>query len=333
MSNTPPNGRPLAELNERVSAAHKETEDARPTRRREEMTARHAAASNMMKLSMTSTVSLIGLKRAALGVAVTLLALTLPVPPGAATTSRAARQAGGAKAVAFKGVGFYYDGALANGVKQEIAPGGECGKPGALMPVHVDFTLEGYPKPHAMPFMSPPEIQIFPVAAYRRALAACEREMAAVTQPPVSHYVSDFDDQVRTLKKLIAARPPAPRALAAASVRPRPRARLPTAGPPSTHAVTRVRSFWRAKVPHLDFRARARASPSLAQYTIEDTLISNRGLRRMLPRADRRRRAPHLRRLPDRCALPPSRLHRRRGRAPRPPLPRRQPLARLPPQV
>ena len=275
MSNTPPNGRPLAELNERLSAAHKETEDARPTRRREEMTARHAAASNMMKLSMTSTVPLIDLKRAARGVAVTLLALTLPVLPGAATTtSRAARQAGGAKAVAFKGVGFYYDRALASDVKAEIAPGGGCGKPGDVVPVRAAFTLEGYPKPHAAPFMTPPEIQVFPVAEYRRALAACDKEMAALSNPSVSYYARDFDEQVGTLKRLVAARPAPPRLAAFLT---RGRGQSAWKGRIPFLPMYDVSEAVRAKVSYLDFR-NGKGVAFVAQYTIEDTLISNQAL-------------------------------------------------------
>lgn len=229
----------------------------------------------MLKLLMTSTVPLIDLKRAACRVAVAVFALALLVPPGASTL-RAARQAGGAKAVAFKGVSFYYDGALASNVKAVVAPGGECGKPGDVMPAHVAFTLEGYPKPHALPFMSPPEIQVFPIADYRRALAACEKELAADSTPPVSTYVSDFDAQVRTLKALVAARPAPPRALTATLNR-RDRGREYLRGRMPFVPMYDVGEALRAKVSYLDFRNGAGVA-FVTQFTMEDTLISNQAL-------------------------------------------------------
>jgi hypothetical protein len=142
------------------------------------------------------------------------------------------------------------------------------------MPVHLAFTLAGYPKPHASPFMQPPEIRVFPVAEYRRALAACEKELAAVTEPPVNYYVSDFDDQIRTLKALNAARPTS-RSLPVWLRRHRGRDFLKSSLP--FVPMYDVGEALRAKVNYLDFRG-GRGVAFVTQYTFEDTLVSNQAL-------------------------------------------------------
>lgn len=174
------------------------------------------------------------------------------------------------------GVSFTYDASLASGVKGEAAPAGGCGKPGDVTPAHLAFTLADYPKPHASPFMQPPEIRVFPVAEYRRALAACEREMAATIEggsAPLS-YVSDFDDTVRTLKALNAERP-APRLLRA-WLRAR-RGRDFLKGELPFVPAYDVHEALRAKVSYLDFRG-GRGVAFVAQYMFEVTLVSNQAL-------------------------------------------------------
>lgn len=221
---------------------------------------------------------LVGFKRVCTGAALFVFALALAVPRGASSSSSspASPQAGGAKAVAFKGVSFYHDGALASNVKAEILPGGECGKPGDVMPANAAFTFEGYPKPHATPFMSAPELHVFPVEEYRRALAACEKEMARDTTPPVSHYVSDFDAQVRTLRALLAERPASARALASLLRRPA-RGRDYLRGRMPFVPMYDMGEAVRARVSYLDFRNGAGVA-FVATYTIEDTLVTNQAL-------------------------------------------------------
>lgn len=190
--------------------------------------------------------------------------------------ARAAAPAPAQRAAAHGGVSFTYDAALASDARGEVGAAGVCGKPGDVMPAHVAFTLAGYPKPHPSPFMRPPEIQVFPVAEYRRALAACEKEMAASiirSSAPLS-YVSDFDDQVRTLKALNAARP-APRALRAWLRRHRGRDFLKSSLP--FVPMYDVHEALRAKVSYLDFRG-GRGVAFVAQYMMEDTLVSNQAL-------------------------------------------------------
>lgn len=198
------------------------------------------------------------------------LALAAIAGVAAGLVRLAPARVGAERAVAFKGVGFYYDPALASDVKAELAPGGECGKPGDVAPRHVAFTLVGYPKPHEAPFVQPPEIEIFPVAEYRRALAACEKEMAAVTRPPVDYYVSSFDEEVRVLKALNAERP----------ARPALNAWLRSHGAHNRMPLVPmydVGEAVRAKVSYLDFR-NGRGVAFVTQYTIEDALVTNQAL-------------------------------------------------------
>jgi hypothetical protein len=182
----------------------------------------------------------------------------------------------GAQTASHAGLSFSYDAALGSRVRGEVAPGGQCGKPGDVMPEHLAFTFEGYPKPHASPFMRPPEIQVFPIAAYRRALAACEKEMARsiVRRSAPLSYVSDFEGHVRTLRALSAERP-APRRLGAwlrrQRVREHFRGRMPFV------PMYDISEALRAKVGYLDFRG-GRGVRFVAQYNIEDTLVSNRAL-------------------------------------------------------
>ena len=172
------------------------------------------------------------------------------------------------------GVTFTYDASLASAVKGEDAPAGVCGKPGDVMPPHVAFTFADYPKPHASPFMSPPEIQVFPVAEYRRALAECQKERAAKSRPPSPIYLSDFDDGVRTLKSLNAARP-APRSLRAWLRKHRGRDYLKTRMP--FVPMYDVGEMFRARVTYLDFRG-GRGVAFVTQYVNEDTTASNQAL-------------------------------------------------------
>jgi hypothetical protein len=194
--------------------------------------------------------------------------------PSAADSPHASARAQGERAVAYKGVGFYYDPALASEVKAELAPPSGCGKPGDVEPAHPAFTFVGYPKPHESPFMHPPEIRVFPVAEYRRALEVCEKELAAVTIPPADYFVSSFDEEVRVLKALNAARP-APRALGG-WLRARrgggcSRRRMPLV------PMYDVCEALHAKVSYVDFR-NGRGVAFVTQYTIESTLITNQAL-------------------------------------------------------
>lgn len=191
--------------------------------------------------------------------------------------SVAARARAAGKSASHAGVSFTYDASLASDVKAEVARPEGCGKPGDVLPTHVAFTLAGYPKPHESPFMQPPEIRVFPVAEYRRALAACEKEMAATiigSSPPLS-YVSDFDDEVRTLKALSAARP-GPRALGA-WLRKKSRGREYLRGRMPLVPMYDVGEALRAKVSYVDFRGGSGVA-FVTQYTIEDTLVSNQAL-------------------------------------------------------
>lgn len=192
--------------------------------------------------------------------------------PGASATGRR----GGTQTASHAGLSFRYDAALASGVRGEVVAGGQCSKPGDVLPAHVAFTLEGYPKPHPAPFMRPPEIQVFPVAAYRRALAACEKEMARSiiqSSAPLS-YVSDFDAHVRTLRALSADRP-SPRRLDAWLRRQRVREHFKGRMP--FLPMYDVSEALRAKVAYFDFGG-GRGVRFVAQYNMEDTLVSNQAL-------------------------------------------------------
>lgn len=191
--------------------------------------------------------------------------------------SAPARARADGKSASHAGVSFTYDASLASAVKAEVARSVDCGKPGDVLPTHVAFTLAGYPKPHESPFMQPPEIQIFPVAEYRRALAACEKQMAATiisSSTPLS-YVSDFDDEVRTLKALNATRP-GPRALDA-WLRRKSRGRKYLRGRMPLVPMYDVGEALRSKVSYIDFRNGSGVA-FVTQYTIEDTLVSNQAL-------------------------------------------------------
>jgi hypothetical protein len=190
--------------------------------------------------------------------------------------ARAAAPAPAKRTAAHGGVSLAYDTALASAVRGEVAAGGQCGKPGDVLPAHLAFTLEGYPKPHPAPFMRPPEIQVFPVAAYRRALAACEKEMARNiirSSAPLS-YVSDFDAHVRTLRALGADRP-SPRRLDAWLRRRRVREYLKRRMP--FLPMYDVSEALRAKVAYFDFGG-GQGVRFVTQYDMEDTLVSNQAL-------------------------------------------------------
>ena len=167
---------------------------------------------------------------------------------------------------------FNYDSSLASDVKGEVArPSGCAGKPGDILPARVAFTFTDYPKPHESPFMEPPEIQVFPVSEYERALAECEKSDAALTTPPVDYYVSDFDSAVRVLKALNAERP-APRSLRAWLKK-----RGPGYGRMPFVPMYDMSEALRAKVSYVDFRG-GRGVAFVALYTIEETLVTNQAL-------------------------------------------------------
>jgi hypothetical protein len=110
------------------------------------------------------------------------------------------------KDVDYRGVSLQFDQALAREIKAETVPASLSGKPSDLWPEHVAFSLAGYPRPHALP--DDFQIRVFSIKHFREAVETGYREYAqtAIVRPGDS-WTNDFDEEVRVLKALLAAKP------------------------------------------------------------------------------------------------------------------------------
>ncbi len=106
----------------------------------------------------------------------------------------------------YKGISFEYNTALAREIQAKVVVQSLDGKPGDVEPRHVALNLIGYQMPHPSPFMGAPTVRVFPIDSYRSLIVAYSQEMAKSTIPP-ANYVPDFEDQINTLKTLLAKRP------------------------------------------------------------------------------------------------------------------------------
>jgi hypothetical protein len=111
--------------------------------------------------------------------------------------------------VSYKGVHFIFNISLASKVNAETIPASLDGKPSDIWPEHPGFTLVDYPRPRSMP-ETDPEIRVFPIAKFREAVAIASKEHAkSVVYPPnPQDWTTYFDEEVRVLKALLAAKPP-----------------------------------------------------------------------------------------------------------------------------
>lgn len=106
----------------------------------------------------------------------------------------------------YQGISFEYNTALAREIRAKVVAESLDGKLGDVEPRHIALDLIGYQMPHPSPFMGAPTVRIFPIESYRSLIVGYSQEMAKSTMPP-ANYVPDFDDQINTLKTLLAKRP------------------------------------------------------------------------------------------------------------------------------
>jgi hypothetical protein len=110
--------------------------------------------------------------------------------------------------VNYKGVRFSFDTSIATEVKAVTLPAMTDGKPCDIVPEHPAFTLVGFPMPKGLDDRDP-QIRIFPIAKFREAVAAASAEDSkhVVYPPNPTDWTVYFDEEVRTLKALIAEKP------------------------------------------------------------------------------------------------------------------------------
>jgi len=80
--------------------------------------------------------------------------------------------------------------------------------PADIVPEHPSFALRGYPRLPSLAF-GDPEIKVFPIAKFREAVSAASKEEAknVVYPPNPPEWTTYFDEEVRVLKLLLAAKP------------------------------------------------------------------------------------------------------------------------------
>jgi hypothetical protein len=112
------------------------------------------------------------------------------------------------KSVSYGGVSFTYNTSLATRIKSVTIPESNEGKPGDVVPRHPSFTLIGYPALQDSRF-GQPEIKVFSIKRFRAAMAIASKEgnshVVYPTNPP--EWTTYFDEEVRVLKALLAAKP------------------------------------------------------------------------------------------------------------------------------
>lgn len=112
-------------------------------------------------------------------------------------------------AVNYGGVSFAFDPSLAPDVKSETIPASTEGKPSDIWPEHPGFTLRGSPRSRAQSEKDP-QIRVFPLREFRDAVAVASKkgnEGVVYPQNPPD-WTTYFDEEVRVLKLLLAAKPP-----------------------------------------------------------------------------------------------------------------------------
>jgi hypothetical protein len=172
----------------------------------------------------------------------------------------------------YKGISFEYNTALAREIQAKVVAESLGGKPGDVEPRHVALDLIGYQMPHPSPFMGGPTVRAFPIDSYRSLIVAYSQEMAKSTIP-AANYVPDFDDQINTLKTLLAKRPSA-ETIDIVLTQGRSdyyRGRLPLL------PMYDVCEPFRSHFQYLNFKNGSGVA-FITQYTMESTLIVNQSL-------------------------------------------------------
>jgi hypothetical protein len=112
------------------------------------------------------------------------------------------------RTVSYQGISFSFHPSLATEVKSETIPAMLSGKPSDIAPDHSAFTFIGYKLPRTLA-QGDPQIRVFPIAkfrdAVRRASAENARTVVSPKKPP--SWTIYFDEELRTLKALLAQRP------------------------------------------------------------------------------------------------------------------------------
>ncbi len=110
-------------------------------------------------------------------------------------------------AVSYGGVSFTFDPSLATEVKSRTIPASTDGKPSDVAPEHSSFTLVGYPLFKGSS-RGDPEIKVFSIAKFREAMSIASVEGNKGVDPPnPPDWATYFDEEVRVLKALLAAKP------------------------------------------------------------------------------------------------------------------------------
>lgn len=156
------------------------------------------------------------------------------------------------KSVSYRGVTFSYDPSLATEIKGKVLPAivleNADDKPDGIMPEHIAFTLVGsYASGHKSSFFAP-EIHIYPIEAYKRALIISEK------------YVQQLEGDVEKLKSLLSEEPTA----------------VNQAIPFLPFGIDATQSF-RAHVKFVEFKD-GKGVLFVTQYDIEPSLVNNSGL-------------------------------------------------------
>jgi len=128
--------------------------------------------------------------------------LRAPAMPPDTTVNRS-------EAVDYGGVTFICDSSLATKVKSETIPAMVEGQPCDVIPEHPSFTLVGYP--HGRTTRQFAEIKVFSLAKFREAfaIASVEGNKGVIYPPNPPDWSTYFDEEVRVLKTLLAAKPTA----------------------------------------------------------------------------------------------------------------------------
>jgi hypothetical protein len=82
------------------------------------------------------------------------------------------------------------------------------GKPSDIVPEHPAFTLAGYPRPRGLT-ENDPELRVFSITKFREAVAVASKDYAknVIYPPNPPDWTTYFDEEVRVLKALLAAKP------------------------------------------------------------------------------------------------------------------------------
>ena len=121
---------------------------------------------------------------------------------------RIAQSASKINEVDFAGVSFSYDSSLASRIVSQMMPAVFAGMPADIIPEHPSFTFVGYPRLHD-PTLGDATIKVFSIAKFREAVSIASKEDAkhVVYPPNPPDWTNSFDEEVRVLKALLAAKP------------------------------------------------------------------------------------------------------------------------------